>query len=491
MKRISTIMFLALILSGTLTPAGAADNSSPALAPIQLTPARRQLIGLTFATVQRRAVDKSIETTGNIEPDEQLQAYVQTRFAGWIKQVFADQSYQYVRRGQPLFTIYSPDLASTEQEYLLALEAQDRVADSTVAGVAAGAKSLTAAAADRLALLGIPRREIARLARERRVREVLTIYSPAAGYIVERNALPNMYVQPDTKLYSITSFSTVWIYAAVFQDEIGLVRAGDRALLTIDAYPGESFAGAVDYIWPQIDTVTRTARVRIAFKNSAGKLKPGMYGRVRLGIPMGYQTVIPAGGVLRTGMRNIAFIDRGSGYLTPVKVELGPRVDDQLIVYRGLRAGDRIVASANFLIDSESQIQAAAGTFAPPPAGVSANAAQPSAHDHTNPAATLEIVTIPNPPVSGRNRISARLKDSHGNPIAGAHISVTFSMAAMPAMGMAAMRVQATLTDRANGDYTGNFTLPGGGTWQVTAVATKNDETIASRQFDLSAAGGM
>lgn len=466
----------------------AAGGAMSALAPIQLTPERRQLIGVTFATVERREVTRQIDTTGNIESDEQLQSYVQTRFAGWIQQVFANQTFQYVRRGQQLFTVYSPDLASAEAEYVLALEAHARVADSAVEGVAAGANSLAQAAAERLALMGVPQAEIARLARGGKPRNVLTVYSPAAGYVVERGALPNMYVQPDTKLYTLTDFSTVWVYAAVFQDEIGGMKIGDPTRLVLDTYPGISFAGRVDYIWPQIDTTTRTARVRIAFDNRDGRLKPGMFGRVTLHIRMGEQTVIPAGGVLRTGTRNIAFIDRGGGYLTPAEVELGPSVGNDLVVRKGLEPGQRIVASANFLIDSESQLQAATGAFVPPPEGAGGGTARPS---EAKPAATLEVVTIPDPPARGRNRVRATLRDAAGRGVDGAEVGITFYMAAMPAMEMSAMREVATLNGQGGGIYEGDITLESGGTWQVTAVASKDRRPLASKQFNLSATGAM
>lgn len=484
--------FLKLIVTVALSIATLQVSSKPGrtseLAPIQLTPERRQLIGVTFATVERRDVSKRVDATGNIEPDEQLQSYVQTRFAGWIQQVFVNQTYQHVRRGEPLFTVYSPDLASTEEEYVLALHARDRVAGSSVEGVSDGASSLVQAAAERLSLMGIPRSEVARLARGGPPHNALTIYSPASGYVVERNALPNMYVQPETKVYTITDFSTVWVYAAVFQDEIGTIKVGDRADFTVDAYPRASFAGRVNCIWPQIDMATRTARVRVALNNHDGRLKPGMYGRITLRIRMGERTVIPAGTVLRTGTHNVAFIDRGDGYLVPTFVEIGSRVDDDLVVLKGLQPGERVVASANFLIDSESQLQAATGSFVPPPAGVSASAAQQA---EEKPTATLDVVTIPNPPARGRNRVRATVKDSHGRPIDGAKVSVTFYMAAMQAMGMAAMRDVATLTDQGAGIYEGDLMLESGGTWQVTAIATKDGQALSNKQFNLSATGGM
>lgn len=482
-------LFVTMIVAAATTlcaPLRASAGASAGLVPIQLDTERRQMIGVTFAAVERRAVARRVEATGTIEPDEELQAYVQTRFAGWIQRVFANQTYQFVRRGAPLFTVYSPDLAATEREYLLALDARGRVAGSPVPGVADGAASLAEAARQRLALFGIPPAEIARLDRDRRPRDVMTIYSPADGYIVERNALPNMYVQPDTKIYSITNLSTVWVYAAVFQDDFGAVRPGDRAALSVDAWPGEEFAGAVDYIWPAIDAATRTVRVRLAFSSHSGKLRPGMYARVRIELPLGERLVIPADSVLRTGLRNLVFVDRGDGYLTPTEVVVGPRAGGDLVILRGLEAGQRVAASAGFLIDSESQLEAAAGAFVPPPPGVGGDAATSA-----EAANQLEIATLPNPPSRGHSALRATLRDSAGKPIAGARVNVTFFMPAMPAMGMSAMRVTADLADRGGGVYAGGVELPSGGTWRVTAIASRDGRTIASRRFNLSVAGGM
>jgi RND family efflux transporter MFP subunit len=485
-SRFRTIFLTIGLLSVGVTVACGADSQ---LAPIRITPERRQLIGLKFAAVVRKDVSDRLETTGNIEADERPQGYVQTRFAGWIERVFANSTYQYVHRGQPLFTIYSPDLMSTESEYLLAVEARKRVKDSIVADVTDDASSLVDSAAERLKLWGVSPREIARLERERTVRRAVEIDSPMTGYIVERNALPNMYVQPDTRLFTITDLSKVWIYAAVFQDEIGKVRQGDPATVTVDSYPGTSFDGRVDFIQPQIDPMTRTAKVRCELNNPTGQLLPGMFAHVALDLPMGEQTVIPDSAVLRTGTHNVAFIDRGDGYLTPAEVELGQHVSNEFIVLRGLAAGQQIVSSANFLIDSESQLQAAAGAFVPPPPGVGANAVGPTAE--TIPEASIEFTSDPNPMVRGHNKVIVTLRDSKGAPISGAQVTVSFYMAAMPAMGMAAMRAQGTADDQGNGTYAANIELPSGGTWSLTITATKQGRPIATKQMDVSASGSM
>jgi len=477
-------MLLLVLLAARTPPVKAADSS---LAPIRITPERRQLIGLTFAIVQPKDVSEQLEATGTIETDERLQSYVQARFAGWIAQVFANQTYQYVRKGQPLFTIYSPDLDGTEQEYLIALDARRRAGESSVASVIADASSLVDAAVERLKLWGVSPREIARLERERTVRRTIEIDSPATGYIVERNALPNLYVQPETRLFTITDLSKVWVYAAVFQNEIGKVRPGDRAAVKIDAYPGQSFAGHVDFIWPQIDPMTRTARVRCEFDNRKGLLFPGMFGEVALSLAMGRQTVIPATAVLQTGTRNLAFIERADGYLAPAEVELGPRVGDEFVVLRGVDAGQRIVKSANFLIDSESQLEAAAGAFVSPVPGVAATAGVVA----TAAAATIAFTSDPDPLTRGHNRIEVTLRDSQGQPITGAKVTVTFYMAAMPAMGMTAMRDEGVAEEQGGGVYGAGIDLESGGTWRLTIVASKGGRTIAAKQMDVSATGPM
>jgi Cu(I)/Ag(I) efflux system membrane fusion protein/cobalt-zinc-cadmium efflux system membrane fusion protein len=480
---VTAVLAITLVSSGL----GAQDNG-PKLAPIQLTPERRQLIGLQIVEVQEEDLEAKINATGSVEPDEQLEGYVQTRFAGWIRQVFVNQTYQFVKKGQPLFTIYSPDLVSTENEYLIARQSERRLGGSSIESVAEGAHSLTSGDLDPLKLFWVPPREIARLQRDGTTRDAVEIDSPMTGYVVERNALPNMYAQPNTKLYAITALSNIWIYAAVFQNQIGQVKVGDPVSVTVDAYPGRKFDGRVDFIWEALDPMTRTAKVRCSFSNPESLLKLGMYVSVGIRPRLGRGLVIPDSGVFRTGEHDVVFIDRGDGYLTPAEVQLGPHLAHSFQVLKGLRAGDRIVSSANFLIDSESQLQAASGTFVPPPPGVSAVASQPKV---SVPSATIEMTSDPNPPARGKNKLHLTLKDSTGKPIAGAQVSVTFYMAAMPSMGMAAMRAQVVAADQGNGIYAADLELQSGGTWQVSITATKDGRTLTTKQFNSSVSGPM
>ena len=465
------------------------EIAMPNLSPVQLSPERLQSIGVKFATVKRQPVQDEIRVTGNVDVNEERLAYVQTRFPGWIQKVFADRTYQYVRTGQPLFTIYSQELVSTEQEFLLALKSQPTLSQPH-ATTANEADWLVNAAHERLRQWNLPESEIARLQRTGEVQREITVPSPASGYILERNALPNQFVQPETKLYTIADLSQVWAYAQVFQNDVGRLKSGDPATVTVDAYPGRIFRGRVQQILPQVDAATRTVRVRLVFENPRLLLKPGMYVDVDLGVPLGMQLAIPASGVLQSGTRQIAFVDHGNGYLEPRQIETGLHIGDNFVVLKGLRAGERIVASANFLIDSEAQLQAAIGQFAPPPPGAG-GAGGTAAVSVPQQSANLEFSSEPSPPRKGGNTFRVKLSDASGKAIAGAQMTVTFYMPAMPAMGMAAMKASAALTDKGNGLYEGSGELSSGGTWQVTITAQKNGQTLASKQMNVSATGGM
>jgi Cu(I)/Ag(I) efflux system membrane fusion protein/cobalt-zinc-cadmium efflux system membrane fusion protein len=455
------------------------------LVPVQISAQRLQSIGVKTGKVERKLVEDEIRTTGAVAIDETKLAYIQVRFSGFIEKVFVDATYQYIRKGQPLFTIYSPDLVGTEREYLVANQNQKQMAQSTVPGVASSAASLLDATSERLMQWGVPQQEIARLESTGQVQRELEFDSPVSGYITERNALPSVAVQPEMRLFTVADLSSVWVQAQVFQNDLGRIKVGDPATLTVSTFPGRTFRGRVDFIYPQLDTETRTAKVRIVSSNSDLQLKPGMFVNVALKVPMGRQLVIPASGVLQSGTRQIAFVERSDGYLEPREVELGPRIGEDFIVLKGLKADEQIVTSANFLIDSESQLQAALGSFVPPPPGAGAASAMNA------PQGNADLTSEPNPPNKGSNVFRVRLTDANGSPISGAEVSVTFFMPAMPAMGMAAMRTPVALSEKGNGVYEGSGVLGSGGTWQTTILAKKNGQTIASKQLSVNVTGGM
>jgi Cu(I)/Ag(I) efflux system membrane fusion protein/cobalt-zinc-cadmium efflux system membrane fusion protein len=467
------------------TAAPVSDSSEPKLLPVQLTPQRMQSIGVKTRLVEFKALHDEMRATGSVEVDETRLALVQVRFSGWIQRVFVDSIYKPVEKGQPLFTIYSQEIAATEQEYLLARENRDLLGRSTVPGVASGSDSLLKAAAERLRQWQIPDRDIAQLEAGGGVPKEIEIDSPVKGVITERNAFATAYVQPGTKLYTIADLSTVWVYAQVFQSDIARIKIGVPATVTTDAWPGRSFPGHVSFIQPQVDEATRTMKVRLEIPNPKGQLSPGLFVNVNLDAPLGRQLTIPASGVFQSGTRQIAFVDRGGGYFEPREVETGDRAGDDLVVLKGLKAGEHIVTSANFLIDSESQLQAAMGSFAPPPPGAGAAAAMNA------PAVqiSMDYSTTPSPPRAGANVFRVKLTGANSTPVTGAQVTVTYFMAAMPAMGMAAMRTVATLNDKGGGMYEGPGQVQMGGTWQVTVLATKGGQTLAQKQLDVSAEG--
>lgn len=459
------------------------ETAAP-LASIELSPQRLQSIGVRTGVVKRQAVVDEIRATGTVQIDERLVSYVQVRFSGYIRKVFVNATYQQVTKGQPLFTIYSPELVATQNEYLLARQNESLLKNSSVADVASGASALTAAAKARLAQWNIPQAELTELRKTGKPISELTVDSPVSGYVTQFNALPNLYVEPSTRLYTIAGLSRVWVNAELSQDDAGRIRPGDPAAITVDAYPGRTFHGRIESILPQVDQATRTVQVRVEIANPGLKLKPGMYVNVDLKASLGRHLVVPASAVLQSGTQAIAFIDRGEGRLVPQNVTLGPQVGDNFVVLGGLKAGERVVTSANFLIDSDSQLQSAAGSYTPPPPGT-ARVAQPS------PQAQIQFASTPNPPHKGSNKLQVKLMGTDGKPIEGATVTVRFFMPAMPAMGMAAKSVNADLPDSGGGMYRGSIDLPSGGAWQATIAARKNSGTLATKILNVNASGAM
>jgi RND family efflux transporter MFP subunit len=455
------------------------------LVPIQLTSERIQSIGVKSGSVEYQQLSDDIRATGTVATDETRISYVQIRFPGYIRTVYANATYMQVHKGQPLFTVYSPDLVQTQREFLLAQQNEKSMAGSGIEGVASGSVSLAEAAEERLRQWDIPEAAIESLKKTGKPTTEITVNSPASGYITERNALPNLYAEPATRLYTIADLSRVWIDAQVFQNDIGRVRPGESAEITLDSYPGEALHGVVQSILPQVDATTRTIAVRLSVANPGMRLKPGMYVNVALKANLGKQLVVPASAVLESGLRHIVFIDRGEGRFDPKEIQPGNRVGDLVVVTNGLEVHQKIVTSANFLIDSESQIQAAAG----------ASEAVPSAPSSEGLASTaqlkIEFTTRPSPPTKGSNRISAVVTNQDGSPCTGAEVSATFYMAAMTAMGMPSSRVEGRLIESSAGTYAGVVKLNSGGTWQVTITVKRAGQVVAVKKASIDAAGGM
>ena len=335
------------IVSGT--PSGAV--AVPALA--------RQLIGVRSVPVVHATLEEEIRTVGTVGYDERGFTQVTLRTSGWVREVFVDAIGRPVRKGEPLFTVYSPDLLATQDEYLLAVKTQAQLAASPLDDAKANAAALVASARERLRLWDVTDSQIAALEHRGQGNPVLTVYTPSSGIVMKREALPGKYAEPGTTLYEIADLSTVWIFADIYESEMAGVKVAQPASVTFAAYPGETFSGKVAYVYPTLNAETRTARVRLEFLNPELKLKPGMYGNVIVRTNAVTTLVVPKEAVLDTGLRQLVFMDRGEGRYEPISVKLGRRGQDLVEVMEGLKEGDRIVTSANFLLDAESKLASA------------------------------------------------------------------------------------------------------------------------------------
>ena len=326
---------------------------------VQITPEKQQLIGVEYGTVDYTTSADSIRAVAKVALDETRVAKVQTKIEGWIDKVFVDFTGKRVEKGQPLVSIYSPEALATQQELLLAVKAQHMMHDSPVHELMGSTENLLAAARKRLALWDISEEQIDRIEKTGEPLKNLTLYSPIGGYVMERNAFPSQRVTPETVLYTVADLSTVWVIADVYEYEAANVRLNQPATFTLAYQPGRVFHGTVSYIMPQVDPNTRTMKVRIELENPGNVLKQEMYGDVELKTGGTRILSVPQPAVLNSGERQVVFVDRGNGYLEPRRVEVGRQYSGSIEIRSGLKAGERIVVSGNFLVDSESQLQAA------------------------------------------------------------------------------------------------------------------------------------
>lgn len=357
---------------GTGHAASAADGDVPGLTSVHLTPERVQLIGVRTAVVERQSVGARLDLVGFVEPDEARLKRIQVRAAGWVQELFVNRTGDPVVAGQPLLTFYSPELYQSEQEYLI--EARARAQHDTSTADAHGSISHDADGASsalmRLTLLGVPAEEIARLTRVPVAVPRLTLRATVNGTVLERNVTQGQYVAADVPLFTIADLSSVWVLADLYEMDFGRVRAGDRATFTTDAMPDRPFPARIDFVYPTVSSETRTLKVRLVLDNADGTLKPGMYGRVRVIGRGGSALMVPGEAVVNTGEHQYVFLARTGGHFEPRMVWTGDGDGDRVQVLKGVAEGDTVVASASFLIDSESRLKAAiAGMGQQPTAG--------------------------------------------------------------------------------------------------------------------------
>jgi len=334
---------------------------------VMIPPARQQLIGVRTVPVELQRVTRTLRTVGHLEANETKIARIHVKIAGWVEAVHVDFIGKQVQQGQPLFTLYSPELVSTQQEYLIALRGKDYLGKAPYGNVADGADALLRAARQRLRLWDISEEQIQQLDLTGQVQRTLTLYSPIHGFVLKRNLYPRAYVTPETELYEIADLATIWVNADIYEYEVPHVRVGQLATMRLSYFPGKTFSGQLAYVYPTLDSMTRTVKVRLEFPNPKFELKPGMFAEVELNIDYGNHVLVPQEAVLDAGTEQLVFLAHAGGYFEPRKIRTGPRVlvgnEDKIIVLSGLRPGDVVVTSGNFLIDSESRLKSAAGAM--------------------------------------------------------------------------------------------------------------------------------
>jgi len=329
---------------------------------VEISSQQQQLIGVKTVKVSLKSIQKVIRTVGRIEADERKQATINTKVEGWIEKLHVDYTGRYVKKGDPLVEIYSPELLATQQEFLGVLkwakQPADKKKDDTLSlMLAKDADAALDAARQRLRLWDISDTQINKIEQTGNPIRTLTLYSPVSGFVTQKMAVLGMKVMPGEKLFDIADLSTLWIVADIFEYELPFVKVGQPARITLSYFPGKELSSKIDYIYPTISADTRTAKIRLTLPNPGGQLKPQMFTNVEIKISLGKKLVIPESAVIDTGTSQVVYVEKEEGAFEPREVELGLRADGSVEVLLGIKAGEKVASSANFLIDSEAQLK--------------------------------------------------------------------------------------------------------------------------------------
>ena len=346
------------------------DTGAAAAAPgaISISPTTVQSMGVRTAKVEVRPLSRLTLAVGRVTFDERNLAVITTKVDGWVERLYVNATGDPVRKGQALLSIYSPDLVTAQEEYLLAVRNLKAMKTSPVKEMAEGARRLAEASRRRLSYFDISAGQINELERTGRVRKHLTLYSPANGIVTKRMATQGMYTRAGMPLLEVADLSTIWVDADIYQYELPWIKVGQPVTMTLDYLPGETFPGKIDYVYPYLKEATRTAKVRLRFRNPGLKLKPEMFAQVKIESPVAHNAVVvPADAVIDTGLKQHVFIALGQGRFEPREVKLGVLGNDGLReVLSGLKGGEDVVVSAQFMLDSESRFREAVQMMMPP-----------------------------------------------------------------------------------------------------------------------------
>ncbi len=335
-----------------------ASNNVPGYAPVEIDPERLQLYGVTSEIVEMRDLTKTIRTVGIVTVDERRISNIQTKFNGWIEKLYVNFTNEYVKKGDPLFKVYSPELFSTQEEYLLALKGTQRKIEGRFSEeLHKSDLELFMAAKKRLELWDIPTDEIKRLENTMQASKTLLLRSPVSGVVTHLNAFLGKNVMSGMNIYVIADLSKIWILGDIYEQDIDLVNLGQKAILTITSFPAQYVKKEITFIDYILDESARTVKVRFESDNFDFRLKPGMYGTVEIQKNMGKSLAIPEEAVINTGERKIVFVDKGHGYFEPRDIEIGFKAEQYYQVISGVSQGERVITSSQFLIDSESRLK--------------------------------------------------------------------------------------------------------------------------------------
>ena len=334
---------------------------------VTIDPVTVQNIGVRTTRAERRTLARTIRTVGRVTYDEELISRLHPKIEGWITKLYVDETGEQVKRNQELLQIYSPQLVSTEEEYVLALDGLEVLENSPFKDVRQGAENLVKSTRERLAWLDVPAHQIRALEKTRKIEKNLHIHSPFDGIVVNIGAREGTYVTPKTEIYMLASLSKVWVYVDIYEYEMSWVKLGDEAAMTLAGLPGQIFRGRIAFVYPYLERKTRTLKVRLDFDNPNLALKPDMFANVTIQASRRIDAlVVPEEAVVGTGIRDRVFVVRAPGKFEPRIVKVGVRANGFAQILDGLKAGEEVVTSSEFLIDSESRLQEATAKMMEP-----------------------------------------------------------------------------------------------------------------------------
>ena len=344
------------------------SESTQDVPQVEISPEQQKLIGVKTVKAKLLPMKKIIRTVGRVETDESRQATVNAKIEGWIEKLYLDKTGSYVKKGAKLAEIYSPELVATQQEFLTALKWTKETVAGPVDGnktsasdlnkmMARDAAATLKAARQRLILWDISTAQIKRIEATGKPVRTLTLYAPVTGYVTQKMVVAGMKVMPGEKMFDIADLSSLWVIADIYEYELPFIKVGNQATITLAYLPGVEMMSRIDYIYPSLLAETRTIKVRLKIANRNNQLKPQMFGNVEIRVNLGHKLVIPESAVMDTGQAMVVYVDLGNGAFEPREIRTGIRTDGNVEVLRGLKNGEKVVAAANFLVDSEAQLK--------------------------------------------------------------------------------------------------------------------------------------